>query len=94
MNFGFYTSENKGGSRYSMAWDKYGRRQNKTEHISPGMYIMFNTGSLSKLNHSYKQMKVGEGHNWRKISLQSNLITLELTIKVSEPFIVNSVFEF
>lgn len=58
MKFGFYISENKGGSRHSMAWDKYGRRQNKTEHINPGMYIMFNSGQLSKLNHKYEEINV------------------------------------
>ena len=94
MNFGFYTSENKGGSRFTKSWDKYGRKQDKTEHITPGMYIMFNTGNLTRLSHKYESIRVGLGENYRKIYLKSNVISLELTIKVNEPYVVDTVFTF
>ena len=53
-SFGFYTSENKGGTRSSKAWNKYGKKTDKVERIMPGLYIMFNTGKTERLFETYR----------------------------------------
>lgn len=78
-----------------MAWDKYGRRMDKTEHVVPGMYIMGNTGTVDALNHEFTELRVAEGKNYRKFILKSNVVShLEITIDNEHPSEVDIVFEF
>ncbi len=46
MKFSFQTSQNGGSSRQTVAWNKYGTRQDKRENVIPGIYIMSNNGQL------------------------------------------------
>lgn len=46
LKFGFYVSPNKGASRDTKSWDKYGNKNQNTQHVTPGMYIMFNNGQI------------------------------------------------
>ena len=95
LTFGFYTSPNKGSSRKTMAWDKYGRKIDKTEHVVPGMYIMSNTGSIDELNHEFNEMRVGEGKTYKKFIFKSNVISkLEITIHNQDQTQVDIVFDF
>ena len=94
FSFGFYTSENKGGTRSSKAWSKYGKQSNKVERIMPGMYIMFNTGKTEKLFNGYNSMSVGIGKIYQKFIFKLKFLTLELTIKNDQLNIVDVDFTF
>ena len=95
FNFGFFTSPNRGSSRQTMSWDKYGRKTDKTEHVMPGMYIMSNTGSIEKMDHQFSEMRVSEGKIYTKVVCKSNIVgRMEITIKPDNPNIIDVIFDF
>lgn len=46
MKFSFQASQNGASSRQTVAWNKYGTKQDKRENVIPGIYIMSNNGQL------------------------------------------------
>ena len=73
IQYSFHTSQNSPSSRQSMAWNKYGHKNVKTERVVPGIYIMSNNGVLEKVKQTFSEMKVSEGLLYIKVLIISSI---------------------
>lgn len=80
FEIGFYTSPNQGSSRRTMAWDKYGNRMDKTEHVNAGMYIMSNNGKITPFKEDLN-LTIAEGNIYKRAIFRSHSIYVKLTVK-------------
>lgn len=94
FTIGLYTSANQGSSRQTMAWDKYGKRKDKTEYVVPGMYIMSNKGTLEPFASHFTELKIAEGKIFKRVIANSVPSKIKITVKNDEPNVIDVVHNF
>lgn len=66
----------------TVAWNKYGEKENKQERRIPGMYIMTNNGKIETIKQGqFNELHIGVGKIFTKVYAYNQFSSISLTIK-------------